>query len=256
MTDTQGIYIKGEKVFLQQEVLSTQSTYQSGVGILLWLMKHSRPDIANSVREASKVMDGATMSHWKYLMRIIKYVIDTNNYTLCHRVKYGEEAIIEGYCDSDYAGDKDTRRSVTGYAIYLNGCLIAWKSKSQRSVTLSSSEAEYVSISEIAQDLLFVKQNLEFADRTIRYTIIVHVDNIGAIYMAKNGSSSNQTKHVNTRYHFVRELIEEGIMKIEFVKLENNNSDIFTKNLGQELFKKHSNFFMKKRIDDKVPFKK
>ena len=189
-------------------------------------------------------------------MRIVKYVIDTKTYTLCHCVKYGDEAIIEGYCDSDYAGDKDTRRSVTGYAIYLNGCLIAWKSKSQRSVTLSSSEAEYVSISEIAKDLLFVKQNLEFADVTIRYPIIVHVDNIGAIYMAENGSSSNQTKHVNTRYHFVRELIEEGIIKIEFVKSENNNSDIFTKNLGQELFKKHSKFFTKKQINDKVPFKK
>ena len=86
-----------------------QSTYRSGVGILLWLMKHSRPDIANSVREASKVMDGATKSHWKYLMRFIKYVIDTKNYTLCHRVKYGDKAIIEGYCDSNYAGDKDTR---------------------------------------------------------------------------------------------------------------------------------------------------
>ena len=84
------------------------------------------------MREASKVMDGATKSHWKYLMRIVKYVIDTKNYTLCHRVNYGDEAIIEGYCDSNYAGDKDTRRSVTGYAIYLNGCLIVWKLKSSK----------------------------------------------------------------------------------------------------------------------------
>ena len=87
-------------------------------------MKHSRPDIANSVREASKFMDGATKSYLKYLMKIIKYVIDTKNYTLCYRVKYGDKAIIESYCDSNYAGDKDTKRSVTGYAIYLNGCLI------------------------------------------------------------------------------------------------------------------------------------
>ena len=109
---------------------------------------------------------------------------------------------------------------------------------------------------EIAKDLLFVKQNLEFADTTIRYPIIVHVNNIGATYMAENGSSSNQTKHINMLYHFLKESIEEGIMKIEFVILENNNSDIFTKNLGQELFKKHSEKFMKKQIDDKVPFKK
>jgi hypothetical protein len=68
--------------------------------------------------------------------------------------------------------------------------------------------------------------------------------------MAENNMSNNQTKHVNTRYHFVRELIEEGIIKIEFVKSENNDSDIFTKNLGKELFKKHSNKFMSIENDD------
>ena len=160
---------------------------------------------------------------------------------------------IEGFCDSDYAGDRDTRKSVAGYAIYIFGCLIAWKSKSQRSVALSSSEAEYVLISEITKDLLFVKQILEFLKQEVEYPIEIKVDNIGAIYMAENNSSNNQTKHVNTRYHFVRELIEDGIVKIEFVRSENNDSDIFTKNLGKELFMKHSSKFMKsdKNIENK-----
>ena len=223
-----------------------QEKYRSGVGILLWLMKHSRPDIANAVREASKVMDGATKAHWKYLLRIIKFVIDSKEKKLRYTLKKGKmkEMLVEGYCDSDYAGDKDTRKSVAGYAIYLFGNLIAWKSKSQKSVALSSSEAEYISISEITKDILFVKQVLEFLNRKIKYPIVINVDNIGAIYMAENNTSNNQTKHVNTRYHFVRELIDEGTVKIEFVRSEKNDSDIFTKNLGKELFLKHSNKFM------------
>ena len=67
---------------------------------------------------------------------------------------------------------------------------------------------------------------------TINYPINVNVDNIGTIYMAKNESSNHQTKHINTRYHFVRELIEDGIIEVEFVRSKNNNSNIFTKNLG------------------------
>jgi hypothetical protein len=78
-----------------------------------------------------------------------------------------------------------------------------------------------------------VKQVLEFWGQKIEYPIVIKVDNIGANYMAENNMSNNQTKHVNTRYHFVRELIEDGIVKTEFVRSENNDSDIFTKKLGK-----------------------
>jgi Reverse transcriptase (RNA-dependent DNA polymerase) len=223
-----------------------QEKYCSGVGIILWLMKHSRPDVANAIREASKVMDGATKKHWKYLLRIIKYVLETKEKKLQYSLKKGQKKKLtnQGFCDSDYAGDRDSRKSVTGYAIYLQGCMVAWKSKSQWSVALSSSEAEYISISDITKDMLFVKQVLEFLEQDIIFPINIMVDNIGAIYMAENNMSNNQTKHVNTRYHFVRECIENGIIKVEFVRSENNDSDIFTKNLGGELFKKHNKKFM------------
>jgi hypothetical protein len=215
-------------------------------------MKHSRPDIANSVREASKVMDGATKSHWKYLVRIIGYVLGTKDKKLQFTIKGTKmkELEVMAYCDSDFAGDKDTRRSVAGYAVYLQGCLVSWKSKSQKSVTLSSSEAEYVAISEVTKDVMFIKQILEFIGETIKLPIVIKVDNIGAIYMAENQTSNSQTKHVNTRYHFVREHIEDGIIQVEFVKSEENDSDIFTKNLGRELFHKHNKKFMKHETGD------
>jgi hypothetical protein len=130
--------------------------------------------------------------------------------------------------------------------------MVVWKSKSQRSVALSSSEAEYISILEITKGILFVKQVLELSGQEIDFPINMMVDNIGAIYMAENNMSNNQTKHVNTKYHFVRELIKDGKVKVEFERSEIYDSDIFSKNLGGELFKKHNNKFMSMEYDEQV----
>jgi hypothetical protein len=111
-------------------------------------------------------------------------------------------------------------------------------------MTLLSLEAEYMAISEITKDILFVKQILEFLRTTINYPIMVKIDNIGAIYMAKNETSNHQTKHINTHYHFVKELIDVGFIKVELVRSKNNDSNIVMNNLGCKLFKKHSKTFM------------
>ncbi len=120
-----------------------------------------------------------------------------------------------------------------------------------RSVTLSSTEAEYVSISELAKEILFVKQVLEEMGIELEYPIVIEVDNVGAIYLANNHTTSQRTKHVDTRYHFVRNYIEDGILKVVFVRSEDNDADIFTKNTIIELFLKHRNKFISKAPDPK-----
>ena len=105
-------------------------------------------------------------------------------------------------------------------------------------------EAECVAISEVTTEILFIKQVLEFLGQNIVYPIIVNVDNIGAIYLAKNATTSKRTKHVDIRCHFVREYIEDGIIKIIFVKSADNDSDVMTKNLNKELHYKHCGKFM------------
>ena len=121
-----------------------QALYRSAVGMLLYLTKHTRPDIANSVREHSRMMDGAAPEHFKTLLRLIKYVIDTKDHTLKLKVTRNDENIfnIQGYSDSDYAGNKDDRKSITGIIVYCAGVPIAWKSKGQKVVSLSSTESE------------------------------------------------------------------------------------------------------------------
>ena len=217
-----------------------QAEFRSGVGSLLYLLKHSRPDLSNSVRELSKVMDGANKAHQKALLRAIKFVEQTQERKLvlspvCNDLIWE----IKAYSDSDFAGDTETRKSVSGYIIYLNGAAIAWRSKGQKSVSLSSTEAEYMAISEVAMEILYIVGILKFLDVKISFPIEVNVDNIGAVYLSKNATTGNRTKHIDTRYHFVREYIEDGIVKVIFVRSEENDADIFTKNLNGEAFEKH-----------------
>ena len=165
--------------------------------MLLYLVKHSRPDIANAVRELSKSMDKATPAAMKELFRVIKFVIDTEHHGLkIEPSKTSSDGLWQmvDYCDSDYAGDKNTRRSVSGMILYVMGVTVLWRSKAQQSVTLSSAEAEYVSLSESAKEIKFVYQILTTMDIKVKTPIIVNVDNIGAIFMSEKNFNSKQSK--------------------------------------------------------------
>jgi hypothetical protein len=224
---------------------SDQSLYRSGVGMLLYLVKHSRPDLANSVRELTKVLDGATQAHWKAMIRVIKYVLDTKMQALKLQPKKERDLksyFLEGISDSEFAGDREKRISVFGYITYFCGAPISWKSKSSKSVTLSSTEAEYFASSEAAKELMFIYNLIKGIgeEKNLELPITLRVDNTGAIYLANNHTTSPRTKHIDIRAHYVRELIDNGIIKIIFIKSEDNDADIFTKNVSEELFNKHT----------------
>jgi hypothetical protein len=216
-----------------------QSEFRTGVGMLLYLVKHSRPDIANAVRELTKVLDRATLAHWKAMLRVINYVLATKNQGLILNPKLDELIELEGRSDSEYAGDKETRQTVYGYVVYCCGAPIAWRSKSMKSVTLSTTEAEYVATSEVVKELIFAKQLVESIGLKVKLPMVTKVDNVGAIYLTQNPSTSQRTKHIDVRYHFVREFVEAGVVKVEFIKSEENEADIMTKNTTNELFEKH-----------------
>ena len=128
---------------------------------MLYLTKHSRPDIANEVCELSKSMDGASKLQFREMLRIIKFVLETKDLGL-NMVATLHNGIwhLEAFSDSDFANDKETRISVYGYVIYFCGVPVVWKSKSMRSVVLSTTAAEYVAISEVVKEIKFVYQLL------------------------------------------------------------------------------------------------
>jgi hypothetical protein len=134
--------------------------------------------------------------------------------------------------------------SVTGFIIYLLSVPICWRSKSQKGVTLLSTEAEYVAIFKAVKELKFIYYLLSDLQIKVNLPIVVKTDDIGAIFMSKNGSTGFRTRHVDTRYHFAREFIEDGFIKIEFVRSVENDSDLFTKNVNQELYAKHTKKFL------------
>ena len=214
------------------------SRYRTGVGMLLYLVKYSRPDIANAVRELCKVLDGCNRAAYKEMLRVIKYVLDTKTLGLkmSPTGTIGDPWTIECFSDSDWATDPETRRSISGYIIYVHGVPICWKSKAQRSVSLSSTEAEWYALSEAVKDVLFLKQLIENMGLKLKLPITLRVDNIGAIFMTENVTS--RTLHIRSRY--VRELVEDGVIVVKFVRTDNNDSDVFTKNLASELHSRHA----------------
>ena len=226
-------------------------TYRSGVGMLLYLVKHSRPDIANGVRELSKALVGPSEAAYKDMLRMIKFVLETKNLAikLMPVVEDVDELIwnVVAYSDSDYAGDKESRLSVAGFVLYLMGVPISWRSKGMKVVAQSSTEAEYIALSETAKEVKFVYQVLVSLGIKVKLPIIVRVDNLGAIFMSENISVSQRTKHVDVRFRFVQQFTMEGFIKVIFVRTDENDADLFTKNLNGDKYKKHAD----KLITDK-----
>jgi hypothetical protein len=133
-----------------------QSKYRSGVGMLLYLIKYSRPDLENVERELLKCMDGASLAAYKEMQRVIKFVLDTKLHCLKLQPRHeSDNWDLVLYCDSDWAVDPESRISVTGFIMYLLGVPIFWRSKAQKGVTLSSSEAEYVAMSEAVKEIRY-----------------------------------------------------------------------------------------------------
>jgi hypothetical protein len=158
------------------------------------------------------------------------------------------------YRDSDWAGNPENRISVTGFIIYLLGAPICWRSKGQKSVTLSSSEAEYVAMSEAVKEIRFIYFLLKGMGVDVKLPIVVS-DNVGAIFMAENSSLGIRTRHIDTRYHFVREHVKDGLIKIVFVKSSINDADMFTKNVAKKAYEKHVNKFLGKMQDSNFEYR-
>ena len=223
-------------------------TYRSGLGTLLYFTKHSRPDICNPVRELSKTMDVPVSAHLKEMYKVIRHVLSTKGYGLEFELRKDiMKWALNALSDSDFASDKETRISVFGYIIIFCGIAIAWISKGMKSVVLSTTEAEYMALSEVVKELKFIVQLLQTMNIEVELPTTAYVDNVGAIWLSNNRTTSDRTKHINIRTSFVKEYQEDGKIINKFVKSEDNEADIFTKNTTNVIFHNHQ----KKLVWDK-----
>ena len=211
----------------------------------MYLLKHSRPELSNPIRELTRMMSAPTDFHKKEMNRVIRWVLDTPNIGLKMDPQFerdGEGNVIwkmSGICDATWGSSKEDGRSVSGYILYFMGVPISFKSKQQQLVTLSSCKAEYVGISELVKEILFANQLLDYFGLDLELTVKVFVDNQSAIQMVCNNRSGTGTKHVSCRYHFVREL-HGSVLELIYVESEKNEADMMCKNPTEEVFNRHT----------------
>ena len=225
-----------------------QKRYRTGVGKLLHLMKHTRFDILNATRECSKHMMIANKNHEKALNRLMDYLVATKDrgFLLQPNMQWNGDPEFEfticGKSDSDYAKDVDTRRSVSGGIVYLNGAAVSCKSQGQKIVAQSVTEAELYAVNMVAQDMMYVKRLLESLELRVELPMLLYCDNKGCVDLINNFSCGGRTRHVESRCLALREL--KNILKVVWIKSEQNEADMFTKNLQGPLFAQHSSHFM------------
>ncbi len=197
-------------------VLEDATMYRKLVGSLINLTL-TRPDISYVVGVVSRYMQNPKKPHLEAVRRILRYVKNTLDHGIMY--KKGGDVKLVGYCDADYAGDHDTRRSTTGYLFMLGYGAVSWCSKRQPTVSLSTTEAEYRAAAMAAQESTWLKQLLENLHQRTEYVIPLYCDNLSAIRLAENPVFHARTKHVEVHYHFIREKILQ-----EEIGLESNRN--------------------------------
>ena len=215
---------------------------REALGCLMWLVQ-TRPDISLPLNKIQKVAHSPTDRVWKAILRVLSYLNATKDLGITY--VRGSGLDLDVWVDSSYADDVVDRRSTTGLAVAVGGTLVNGTTKTQRVPAQSSSEAEYLAAAEAVKEALYVRAVLSFvAPETCGAKIKVLEDNKGALALVQNPFSSARSKHIDVRYHFIRELFKAGKITGEFVPTEEQHADMLTKPLGRAKLEYHRKALM------------
>lgn len=206
--------------------------YRSTVGSLQYL-SFTRPEIGFSVNRLAQFMHSPTELHWQEVKRILRYLKGTSSYGLVIRPSVITN--LTAYSDADWAGSVEDRKSTTGYAVYLGRNLISWSSRKQKSVSRSSTEAEYRAIANTTSELLWVRNLLQELGITVD-TPVLWCDNIGATSLTVNPLHHSRMKHVQIDVHFVRDRVACKELNVRYLSSNDQIADILTKPLAKNRF--------------------
>lgn len=207
--------------------------YRELIGSLLFIARTTRPDIAYAVAKMAQFSNSFDETHWKVAKGILRYLKGTMNMGIF----YGQDngTIVEGYTDSDYAGDKIDRKSTSGFIFMMGNSPISWSSNKQPIVALLSTEAEYIALASGAKEACWFRSILQEIGR-VRVPIALNVDNTSAIRLAENAVFHQRSKHLDIKYHFIRDLIQKGHVAVDYIPTEEQRADILTKPLLKTKF--------------------
>ncbi|KAG5667690.1 hypothetical protein PVAND_015662 [Polypedilum vanderplanki] len=205
--------------------------YRKLIGMLLYVCTNTRPDISSSVSILSQKISSPTKTDLQEVRRVIRYLDTTKNFKL-KLSNQNSDQCLEFYSDANWAEDRIDRKSNSGYIGFVYGGSISWSCQKQATVALSSTEAEYTALGNTVSEILWFKNLCQDFSINFKYPITVKADNQSAINMVYNQKFSNATKHIETKYHFIRDIQNKGLIKIQYCPAEFNIADMLTKALG------------------------
>ncbi|XP_074351548.1 secreted RxLR effector protein 161-like [Apium graveolens] len=203
--------------------------YKSLVGELRYLV-HTQPDIAFPVDMVRRFMDGPTVKHLTIVKRILRYIKGTLSFGLIYS-RDSRNNFLTGYSDSDLVGHVDDKKSNGGMVFYLNESVITWVSQNQKCVVLSSCEAEFMAATTVSCQGIWLRKLLGEITNCYVGHVVLYIDNKSAIDLAKNPVFHGRSKHIDIRYHFIRECVQRGKIIIKHIRTDEQRADSLTKAL-------------------------
>eukprot|EP00249_Psilotum_nudum_P025147 c29390_g1_i1 orf=407-4477(+) len=203
--------------------------YRKVIGMILYL-SNTRPDIAYAVSLLSSFSHCPRENHWKGCLRVLRYLKGTAH----HGITYSSGMIVQGFCDADWGGDSEVRRSTSGYLFTLGGGAVSWMSKKQPTIALSSTEAEYRAACQASCEAIWLRKLLSEFHMDQADPTMIHCDNQSCIAIVRNPVFHARSKHIEIHYHFVREKQLSKEIAMVYCPTADNVADVFTKALSRE----------------------
>ncbi|XP_055622701.1 uncharacterized protein LOC129766214 [Toxorhynchites rutilus septentrionalis] len=212
----------------ESKPLQTVERYKSLIEALLYAAVMTRPDISIATSILGRRVTKPTESDWNEAKRILRYLNGTINYELCLGFNHRN---LECFVDADWAGDTSDRKSNSGYLFNLGGGLIGWGYRKQKCVALSSTEAEYITLAECSQELQWTRKLLNDIGEPVKLPITINEDNQSTIALTQGDRTERRSKHIDTKYNYIKELVREGVIQLKYCPSEFMEADILTKPL-------------------------
>ena len=211
--------------------------YAEALGALQWLVGATRPDIGQAVNMACRYLSNPGKQHWEAVERILLYLRNTREEKFFFPHQSNGDLIVEAFSDADYATCSDTRRSQSGAVIKINGCTVFARSALQKIVTLSPMESEYVAAVECAQQVVHIRRIVEDdLGHAQPGNTRIYCDNDSAILLSERPINHSRSKHIDVRWHWIREQTTRGILRLFPIGTKDQQADILTKSPPMETF--------------------
>jgi hypothetical protein len=222
------LYSKNDAPSTPDEVAHMQKTpHREAIGSLMYLAVATRPDIAFAVSILSQFLNNPGDAHWEAVKRIFRYLVGTKSFELTYG---GERHDLIGYTDADGA-TQEHRHAISGYAFLIDGGAVSWASRKQELIMLSTAEGEYVAATHAAKEATWLRKLIGELFPSLLVPTTLYCDNQPAIKLAEDDNYRARTKHIDIHYHFIRQIVASGAIKLLYCPTEDMAADILTKAL-------------------------